>query len=186
MPRGWQARETVFKTPHTNTLVFTFRLIMQSPGQVGWIVKTEYIFSNIYKILLNVSQKWPVKSKSKGAITIIYSTIYRFLGETADWMWTESLTVYSLVSWYLLFQTWVQFMEQKLFCINSLETISLFCLGAGNFQMCSSRCFHMCSSFSGCIAFDGIFILFFIFVLVREHYEIRTLALVLCYVFLFG
>lgn len=128
----------------------------------------------------------PLNLKAKAPLQLFIVQFIVFLGETADWMWTESLTVYSLVSWYLLFQTWVQFMEQKLFCINSLETISLFCLGAGNFQMCRSRCFHMCSSFSGCIAFDGIFILFFIFVLVGEHYKIRTLALVLCYVFLFG
>lgn len=34
MPRGWQNRKIVFKTPHTNTLVFSFRSILT--GQVEW------------------------------------------------------------------------------------------------------------------------------------------------------
>lgn len=51
MPRGWQTRKIVFKTPHTNTLVFSWGSILT--GQVEWSVI--HVFKYI-KVPLNVKQ----------------------------------------------------------------------------------------------------------------------------------
>lgn len=66
---------------------------------------------------MNVKQKSNLYSKGRSLHLIRIELIFFSLTRER----TLDLTIYSSRSWYLLFQTWGQFMEQELFCIKSFE-----------------------------------------------------------------